>query len=181
VVGPSGSGKTTLLHVLAGIQESDEAVLGVGPGRLDDRPPWKRSVGLVVQDAMLFPLLDVRRNLCFGLDRATGRFDLQEVAALLEIGHLLDRRVRNLSGGEKQRVAIGRALLSEPELLLLDEPFAALDAPRRDRLIQHLLEIQQAWDLPIVLVSHHSAAVQPLVGEVFHLNEGRLVEKVGAD
>jgi len=175
LVGPSGSGKTTVLHALAGVLDVDEAHLQVDGRRLDGQPPWDRGVGLVVQDAMLFPLLDVRGNLNFGAGRGSGEVSLEQVVDLLEIWPLMDRPVRDLSGGEKQRVALGRALMSAPEVLLLDEPFAALDAPRRARMVERLAAVRETWPVPMVLVSHQPTDLQALVDEVFHLSEGRVV------
>jgi molybdate transport system ATP-binding protein len=175
--GPSGCGKSSVLSVLAGLIQPKEARLVVG-GRVlqngtQSLPPRERCVGLVAQDAMLFPLLDVRANLRFGRARATGKIDFDDVVQLLEIRDLLDRQVRNLSGGESQRIALGRALLSEPELLLLDEPFAPLDEARRDRLVGMLSEIRQNWNLPMVLVSHNPADIRSLSDEVFRMDHGR--------
>jgi molybdate transport system ATP-binding protein len=177
--GPSGCGKSLVLSVLAGLIQPKEARLVVGGRVLQDGkralPPRKRCIGLVVQDAMLFPLLDVRSNLCFGRGRATGKTSFDDVVKLLEIEDLLDRQVRNLSGGECQRIALGRALLSEPDLLLMDEPFAPLDTPRRDRLVGMLSEIRQNWNLPMVLVSHNPADIRSLSDEVFRMDHGRIV------
>jgi molybdate transport system ATP-binding protein len=177
--GPSGCGKSSVLSVLAGLIQPQDARLVVG-GRVlqagsEALPPRKRCVGLVVQDAMLFPLLDVRSNLRFGRARATGKTSFDDVVKLLEIEGLLDRQVRNLSGGESQRIALGRALLSEPDLLLMDEPFAPLDAARRDRLVGMLNEIRQSWNLPMVLVSHNPADIRSLSDEVFRMDHGRIV------
>jgi molybdate transport system ATP-binding protein len=177
--GPSGCGKSSVLSVLAGLIQPKEARLVVGGRVLQDGPqalpPRKRCIGLVVQDAMLFPLLDVRANLRFGRARATGKTSFDDVVKLLEIEELLDRHVRHLSGGECQRIALGRALLSEPELLLMDEPFAPLDSARRDRLVGMLIEIRQSWNLPMVLVSHNPADFRLLSDEVFRMDNGRIV------
>jgi molybdate transport system ATP-binding protein len=177
--GPSGCGKSSVLSVLAGLIQPKAARLVVGGRVLQDGPqalpPRKRCIGLVVQDAMLFPLLDVRANLRFGRARATGKTSFDDVVKLLEIEDLLDRQVRNLSGGESQRIALGRALLSEPDLLLMDEPFAPLDAARRDRLVGMLGEIRQTWNLPMVLVSHNPADIRSLSDEVFRMDHGRIV------
>jgi molybdate transport system ATP-binding protein len=177
--GPSGCGKSTIISVLAGLICPPEAMLRVGDCVLQDGKqalaPHQRCVGLVVQDAMLFPLLDVEANLLFGRGRAGGKIAFDDVVKLLEIEGVLGRRVRNLSGGECQRIALGRALLSEPDLLLLDEPFAPLDAPRRDRLVGMLGEIRQNWQLPMVLVSHDPADIRALAEEVFRMDRGRIV------
>jgi molybdate transport system ATP-binding protein len=176
--GPSGCGKTSLLHIMAGIQPAEQATITVGGKTWQDAScclsAAERRTGLVLQDALLFPLLDVRENLNFGSHRATGKMTLDSVVSLLEISHLLDRRARNLSGGERQRVALGRALLSEPDLLLLDEPFAPLDAPRRDRLVQMLGDIQAQWQLPIMLISHDPVDIKSLVEQIFLMDDGRI-------
>jgi len=177
--GPSGCGKSSMLSVLAGLIRPKDAHVRVGDMVFQDAhrslPPRARCVGLVVQDAMLFPLLDVRANLMFGRERAQGQVDFDDVVKLLEIDGLLDRSVRHLSGGESQRIALGRALLSEPRLLLMDEPFAPLDAPRRDRLVGMLGEIRQTWSLPMVLVSHDPRDIEALCDEMFRMNQGRIV------
>jgi molybdate transport system ATP-binding protein len=177
--GASGCGKTSVLHIVAGIMASPRATVRVGKHTWQDdsrcQSAAQRRVGLVLQDAMLFPLLDVRQNLCFGAKRAKGRIQLDDVVALLEIQHLLDRGVRYLSGGERQRVALGRALLSEPSVLLLDEPFAPLDPPRRDRLVNMLNQIRSDWDLPMMLISHDPVDIQALVDQVFFMDDGKVV------
>ena len=157
VEGPSGAGKSTLLKILAGVQRADRGQVRVG-GEIwqDDRvfvPPWRRSVAWVPQDALLFPHLSVRRNLAYG-----GAGNIDEIARELEIEALLDRYPRHLSGGEKQRVALGRALAAPAGLLLLDEPFSALDPALRDRIRDRVRA--RSRDRKVVLVSH-----SPLDGE----------------
>ncbi len=153
VVGPSGCGKSTLLRVLAGV-EPFEGHVQVGdavwqaPGR-PARVPEARAVGWVPQDAPLFPHVDVRANLLW---RAPTPEAMPALARALEIEHLLARRPATLSGGERARVALGRALLREPALLLLDEPFAALDRPLRARVARAIEHA--APGVPLVLVSH---------------------------
>ena len=177
--GPSGCGKSTMISVLAGLIKPSDARVRVGDAVFQDETcvlaPRERNVGLVVQDAMLFPLLDVRANLMFGRQRASGQIAFEDVVSLVEIEALLDRRVRHLSGGECQRIALGRALLSEPSLLLMDEPFAPLDAPRRDRLVGMLSGIRETWSLPMVLVSHDPKDIEALSDEVFRMDHGRVV------
>lgn len=178
LAGPSGCGKTSLLHVIAGVLPAPQSTIRIG-GRIFQRGNNRlsradRRVGLVVQEGLLFPLLNVLENLHFGRARAQGNIPVNAVIDLLEIGHLLNRKTRNLSGGERQRVALGRALLSEPDLLLLDEPFAPLDVPRRERLIRMLNHIRKSWDVPMVLVSHDERDIASLVDEVFTMNGGRI-------
>lgn len=176
IVGPSGAGKSTCLRVLAGLEHPAGAEVRfagerwLGEGSL--RPPWDRGVGWVPQDALLFPHRKVRDNLRWA-GRATPS-EMREVAEWLEVAPLLDRRPRNLSGGERKRVALGRALLSAPRLLLLDEPFAALDPSMRDRIATALRRHCDERALPLVLVSHDSVDLHVLGVERWRLEEGRL-------
>src|SRR5579883_3367599 len=145
--GPSGAGKTTILNTVAGLNRAAKGRIVVGGDVLQDtsagifRPPHRRDVGYVFQEGRLFPHLNVRRNLLYGSwvrRRARPLATLAEVTSLLGIGHLLQRRATSLSGGEKQRVAIGRALLSAPKILLLDEPLAALDQTRKEETLPYI-------------------------------------------
>ena len=173
--GPSGCGKTTVLRLIAGVETLQAGRIVVGDRVLGDTDqsihlaPRTRRVGWVDQDGTLFPLLDVRGNLAFGMARGDGTIDLGTVARMLEVDHLLDRQVRYLSGGERQRVALGRALLSSPDLLLCDEPFAPLDEARRDRLVLMLQTIRETWPISLVLVSHRRSEVESLADEVIPL------------
>jgi molybdate transport system ATP-binding protein len=177
--GPSGCGKTTLLRIIAGLVRADKANIQIGGRSFQNESQWMfpadRKIGLVMQDGLLFPLLNARENLLFGVGRADGRITLEEVSSMLEIDHLLDRRVRNLSGGERQRVALGMALLSEPDVLLCDEPFSALDRARRTRMVEMLQGVQERWNLPLVLVSHERSDIDALVHSVYELNQGRVM------
>jgi len=161
--GPSGCGKTTILRCLAGLERL-EGSLRIGDRAWQDGsrfvPPHRREVGYVFQDANLFAHLSVRGNLEFGARRA-GRDDtaspavaFDELVALLGIGTLLDRAPARLSGGEKQRVAIGRALLSAPRLLLMDEPLAALDAANKLEILPYLERLHRRLSIPVVYVTH---------------------------
>lgn len=178
LVGPSGSGKTTVLNAIAGLVaprsgriEVDGRVL-FDSARGIDLPPHRRRVGYVFQDARLFPHLDVRGNLLYGRHAATDgpRFELDPVVSLLGIGDLLRRRTGNLSGGEAQRVAIGRALLSQPAILLFDEPLSALDQARREELIPWLQRVRDEVRLPMLYVSHHPEEVRRLAEAVHRLD-----------
>lgn len=178
LVGPSGAGKTTVLNAIAGLVaprsgriEIDGRVL-FDSARGIDLPAHRRRVGYVFQDARLFPHMDVRRNLRYGRHGGgdgTPRFDLDAVVELLGIGALLDRRTANLSGGEAQRVAIGRALLSQPEILLFDEPLSALDEARREELIPWLLRVRDETRLPMLYISHRAEEVRRLASAVHAL------------
>lgn len=178
LVGPSGSGKTTVLNAIAGLVrprsgriEIDGRCLFDGARRIDV-PAHRRRVGYVFQDARLFPHLDVRGNLRYGRHggAAQARFGFDAVVELLGIGHLLARRTRNLSGGEAQRVAIGRALLSQPALLLFDEPLTALDQARREELIPYLQRVRDEVRLPMIYVSHHPDEVRRIADDVHALD-----------
>jgi len=178
VFGPSGGGKSTLLRTLAGVERRARGRVEVrGEVWLDTvqkvfLPPWERKIGWVPQDYLLFPHLTVRRNLAFA---GAGPADTEEVAELLMVSHLLDRRPRGLSGGEQQRVALGRALLSRPGVLLLDEPFSALDRPLRNHVASRLREYVRTRDVVLVLVSHDEADAVALAQEHWLLTHERLV------
>ena len=143
--GPSGSGKTTLLRAIAGLERVTAGRLAVEGEVWQDetvcRPTWQRPLGYVFQEANLFPHLDVRANLEYGRKRVPGaasRVSLNQAVAMLDIGHLLDRKPGGLSGGERQRVGIARALATSPRLLLMDEPLAALDLARKQEILPYL-------------------------------------------
>lgn len=183
--GRSGSGKTTLVDMLAGLRRpasgrirlGDQVVYDSAAGI--DTPPERRAVGYVFQDARLFPHLDVRGNLSYGLKRARRRaqgYGLDEIVDLLELGSLLARRPRSLSGGEAQRVSIGRALLRQPEALLLDEPLSSLDVTSRAQLVPFIARIGATFGKPVVMVSHSIEEVVRLGDQVALMSAGRVVE-----
>jgi molybdate transport system ATP-binding protein len=181
--GPSGSGKSTVLNVIAGLVRPKEARVAVGGRVLVDTragvfvPPHRRRIGYVFQDGRLFPHLSVRRNLAYGrwFTARTERWAKpEEVIALLGIGHLLDRSPGTLSGGEKQRVAIGRALLASPRLLLMDEPLASLDEARKRETLPYIERLRDELSIPIVYVSHSLAEVERLAGRIVRLDGGRV-------
>lgn len=171
--GPSGSGKTSILNMVAGLLAPDGGRIAVGGELLFgdgvDLRPEVRHAGYVFQDGRLFPHLRVRANLLYGARRGQSRLDLEEVVALLGLSHLLDRWPRTLSGGEGQRVAIGRALLSSPRFLLLDEPLASLDRARAEEIMGMIERVRDELRLPILYVSHNRAEVDRLAGQVVEI------------
>lgn len=186
IFGPSGAGKTSLLDVIAGLREVSSGEIEIG-GRLlfsssrrMNLPPQERSIGYVPQETALFPHLSVRENILFGANRKKGPADvagitLDHVAALLEIGHILDRPVANLSGGESQRVALARAILSRPRLLLLDEPLASLDIGLKERILPYLRRVRDEFTIPMIYVTHNPTEVLSLADWVVMVQRGRVV------
>lgn len=176
--GPSGAGKTSVLDMVAGLVRPTSGRIVVGGAVLFDSAaaidlaPERRGCGYVFQDLRLFPHRRVRDNLLFGwrLAPPTRRWmTLDEAVGFLGIGHLLDRMPANLSGGEAQRVAIGRALLSGPRFLLMDEPLSSVDLPRRAEIVTVIERIRDELKLPILYVSHDSGEVERLAAAVVRL------------
>jgi ABC-type sugar transport system ATPase subunit len=179
IVGPTGAGKTLLLELLLGVHHPDAGRIFVGEREVTGLPPEKRGIGMVYQDYLLFPHLDVARNLAFGLryqqcDREHARRRVNDIAELLGIQHLLHRYPYTLSGGEKQRVAIGRALVTEPRVLLLDEPLSALDRGTGARLRSELKSLHAAKKLTILHVTHDLSEARHMAGPIALIKEGRL-------
>lgn len=184
--GASGAGKTTLLDLIAGLRRPEAGRVRLHDKTLSDStakifvPAHQRRIGYVPQDLALFPHLSVRENLLFGRKTNTDPTDgssFAGVADMLDIKGLVDRRIGQLSGGEKQRVALGRALLSEPRLLLLDEPLASLDAALKDRILPYLRRVRDAFEVPIVYVSHDPREVLALCDEVLTIEQGRFIRR----
>ncbi|MCA0210781.1 MAG: ATP-binding cassette domain-containing protein [Proteobacteria bacterium] len=176
--GPSGAGKTSILNMVAGLLKPDRGHIRIGERTLFDSatnlPPEARRVGYVFQDGRLFPHRRVRANLTYGLDlarQADRWMGLDEATRFLGIGHLLDRWPHSLSGGEAQRVAIGRALLAGPEILLMDEPLSSLDAARRGDIMTVIERIRDELKLPLLYVSHDRAEVDRLATSVVEIGE----------
>lgn len=183
LTGPSGSGKTTLINIIAGLLRPTQGRVAVAGQALFDSdqginlPPQRRRVGYVFQEARLFPHLTVRGNLAYGMPRGARRGQSAELAAtaeLLGLEALLQRRPARLSGGEKQRVAMGRALLAQPRLLLLDEPLASLDSGRKQELIPYIARLSAERDLPIIYVSHAADEISRLASYVVLMQDGKV-------
>jgi len=182
--GRSGSGKTSLVNIIAGVVRPDRGRIALDGRMLVDTEhnifiaKHRRRVGYVFQEGRLFPHLTVRQNLQFGrwfTPAKERNIQLDQVLELLGIGHLLNRRPGALSGGEKQRVAIGRALLTSPRLLLLDEPLASLDDPRKEEILPFIERLRDEAHVPIVYVSHSLPEVTRLATTVVMLLDGRIV------
>ena len=181
--GASGAGKTSLINIIAGLLKPDRGVVTLDGEVLDDTaagvhmPPHQRRIGYVFQDARLFPHLNVRQNLDYGR-RMNGLAEdpaqHKRVVDLLDIGPLLDRRPGKLSGGERQRVAFGRALLSKPRLLLLDEPLGALDEGRKLEILPYLARLRDEAGIPMVYVSHDAAELRQLATQIVMLKRGHI-------
>ncbi len=179
--GPSGCGKTTVLRAIAGLERAAGHVrIGAQVWQDDARQTWlpthRRALGYVFQEASLFAHLNVQGNLEFGLRRtppARRKVALEQVVALLGIGHLLQRSSSTLSGGERQRVAIARALATSPQLLLMDEPLSALDASRKAEVLPYLETLQRELAIPVLYVSHAQEEVLRLAQHVVLLERGQ--------
>jgi len=183
--GPSGAGKTSLVNMIAGLLAPDEGEITIGEtcvfsrSRGIDLPPERRPVGVVFQDGRLFPHLSVRGNLAYGRRRGSlAPPDMSEVVERLELGALLHRRPMTLSGGEQQRVAIGRALLTGPEALLLDEPLAGLDGARREQVLGMLAGLSRDTGRVVLYITHRMGEVLRLADRLALIDQGA-VKAVG--
>jgi molybdate transport system ATP-binding protein len=181
--GRSGAGKTSIVNCTAGLIRPERAYIEIDGTVLDDTdngihlPRHRRRVGYVFQEGRLFPHLTVRQNLLYGRwfagAKRTGD-EFERVVDLLGIGHLVDRRPGKLSGGEKQRVAIGRALLADPRILLMDEPLASLDEERKGEILPYVERLRDLSKIPIVYVSHSVAEVARLATSIMLIADGKV-------
>ena len=185
IFGPSGAGKTTLLDAIAGLRDIAEGEIEIDGRTLFSStrkihvPPRQRGIGYVPQEGALFPHLSVRKNILFGATRDTHAsskgITVDHVIDVLEIGSLLNRPVTQLSGGEAQRVALARAILSQPQLLLLDEPLAALDIGLKERILPYLARVRDEFKIPMIYVTHNLTEVLTLADWVLMIQQGKLV------
>ena len=184
IFGPSGSGKSTLLSIIAGISKPDQGRVMINGETVFDhekkinKPIHQRRIGLVFQDARLFPHLNVEHNLRYPLKYTPTheqQFHLNDIADLLEIGPLLKRTTHQLSGGEKQRVALGRALLSSPRLLMLDEPMASLDESLKSQILPFLKKVADEIKIPMIYISHSKDEIMQITNNVVYINAGKIV------
>jgi molybdate transport system ATP-binding protein len=181
VLGPSGSGKTSLLEAIAGLRPKAAGRIVIHEDVVMDTragvflPPEQRRIGYVPQDACLFPHLDVRGNVRFGMARGVRAALFDEAVAILEIEPLLDRFPATLSGGERQRVALARAIATQPRLLLLDEPLAAVDPELKGKILPYLLSVRDALEIPFLYVTHNAGEARAVAGEALVLRLGSVV------
>lgn len=176
--GASGSGKTTILHSIAGLVTPQAGWIKIKNQTWFDQTQkinlttQQRRIGLVFQDAQLFPHKNVKQNLLFGfkhIQPQQRQFELDYIIELLKLEHLIERMPIKLSGGEKQRVALGRALLYSPQLLLLDEPLSALDAAHKAEIIPFFQRVKQELGIPMLYVSHDKSEIEQLTHEIWYL------------
>ena len=184
IFGPSGAGKTSLLDLIAGLRRPESARIQLNDRVLTDHathtrvPPRRRRIGYVPQDLALFPHLTVKANILYGHTKegeTRPAFSPGHVAEVLAIESLLPRSITDLSGGEKQRVSLARALLTSPELLLLDEPLASLDAPLKKKILPYLRSVRDEFQIPILYVTHDREEARELCEDIVILEQGRMV------
>ena len=178
-VGPSGCGKTTTLRMVAGLEEISDGTLKIGERVVNDVPPKDRDIAMVFQNYALYPHMNVHQNMSFGLRlRKTPKADIErrvtEAATILQIEHLLDRRPRELSGGQRLRVALGRAIVREPEVFLMDEPLSNLDAKLRVQTRTELADLQARLGVTTVYVTHDQVEAMTMGHRVAVLKAGIL-------
>ena len=183
IFGKSGAGKTSTINAIAGLTRPDVGVIQIGNTTLFDQnlkinlPIYKRQIGYVFQDDRLFPHMTVRNNLIYGTHKnrdVANSLNLTDITGLLELAPLLERRPRSLSGGEKQRVAIGRALLSNPKLLLMDEPLASIDVQHRFEILPFIQRVREKTGITIIYVTHALEEVIFIADQIILLSEGQV-------
>ena len=183
VFGESGSGKTSLLDLLAGVRRAPQGTIHVNEFILQSDseflPPDRRAIGYVPQDLALFPHLNVRKNIFYGTKRALpaamNAMSVERVITTLNLGNLLERRIDDLSGGEKQRVALARAIASRPNLILLDEPFTALDPKLRRTGIELVGQLRREFSIPFLVVSHTQSELLSLCDILVEIGTGKVL------
>ena len=184
VLGPSGCGKTTFLRCMAGLERAPNGLMKLGGRTWQDEskgiffPLHRRLIGYVFQEPRLFPHLSVKSNLEYGLRRRPSHsrtLSFEAVVSILGLEPLLERRPRKLSGGEQQRVAIGRALLRSPELLLLDEPLSSIDTQKKPRLLPFVKQLNSEWRIPMIYVSHSLPEVLQIATSIVVLKAGKAI------
>jgi ABC-type sugar transport system ATPase subunit len=182
LVGPSGCGKTTVLRTIAGLATAESGRVLLDGQPIDHLPTNERGMAMVFQDNLLYPHLTVRRNLAFALriagDQSEGEISrrVEQVAAVLRLGDVLDRMPQKLSGGQQQRTALGRAIIREPRLLLMDEPLSNLDAKLRTEMRSEIMRIQRQLGITTVFVTHDQVEAMAMADTVAVMDAGRIVQ-----
>ncbi|NNG76189.1 ATP-binding cassette domain-containing protein [Acinetobacter sp. ANC 4277] len=183
IVGASGSGKSTLLKNIVGLLQPQQGYIQFNDRMLVDTQQkihvamHQRKIALIFQNALLFPHMNVQQNLSYAeklVPKSERKFQFEKIVELLELKPLIHRKAHQLSGGEAQRVSIGRALLSSPNLLLLDEPLTGLDIHLKQQILPFLKRMKDELDLPMIYVTHHLEELEYLEAETVQLNQGRL-------
>jgi molybdate transport system ATP-binding protein len=183
VFGESGSGKTSLLDLLAGVRRAPQGTIQLDEFILQNDseflPPERRAIGYVPQDLALFPHLNVRKNIFYGAKRtspaALNALSVERVISTLNLSNLLERRIDDLSGGEKQRVALARAIASRPNLVLLDEPFTALDPKLRSTGVELVRQLRREFSIPFLVVSHTQSELRSLCDILVEIGTGKVL------
>jgi len=181
ILGPTGAGKTVLLELIAGFRSPNKGSMFINKSEITHLPPEKREIGMLYQDYLLFPHLDVFDNIAYGLKAKNLRSSeigrrVQEIAERLGIYELLERRPKKLSGGEQQRVALARTLAIDPKILLLDEPFSAVDPNTMESLMRELRKILEEDSMPVVYVTHDQIEAMEMADRIGVMNEGEIVQ-----
>ena len=181
LTGPNGAGKTLLVKLIAGLHRPSAGTVAIDGSPVQDVPPWERRIGYVPQDGILFPNRDVRGNIGFGLEvrkvaPEAREKAVRERAERMGIAHLLDRRPEGLSGGERQKVCIARALVFGPRVLLLDEPVSSIDESARDEVCRLLRSMRDERPVTVLHVSHNSRETELVADRVVTMRAGRIVE-----
>ncbi len=181
LLGPSGCGKTTTLRIIAGLEDPDEGEVLIDDVVVNDIPPHKRDIAMVFQNYALYPHMTVYKNLAYplenmGLSKQEIDRRVREVAKMLYIDHLLDRKPGQLSGGEQQRVALGRALVRRPKVFLMDEPLSNLDAKLRVYMRAELKRLQKELGITTIYVTHDQAEAMTMADKIAVMNKGKIMQ-----
>lgn len=182
IQGMSGSGKTTILNCISGIKTADKGHIRLNNRILfssNDNINMKikdRNVGYVFQNYALFPHMTVRENILFGVDKKNINYEkeLSYISDMMKIRHLMDKYPSEISGGEKQRVAFARAMITRPDILLLDEPFSALDEDLKEDIYKDLLNIKKSQNIPIILITHNKNEAKILADKIIYIHNGKI-------
>ncbi|MGC8645380.1 MAG: ATP-binding cassette domain-containing protein [Thermoplasmata archaeon] len=181
IIGENGSGKSTFLKAISGIIQIDSGEITVDGERVDDLPIWKRKVSYIPQNLLLFPHYTVKDNLLLSVRYGSGDFEIyRDLVKAMKLENILDRSIFRISGGESQRVAVARAIISKPKILLMDEPFSMQDERSRMSLISNLLKLVEAYDISYIYVTHNLRDLELGFDSLATLEAGRIAETVSS-